>query len=275
MGTSFILDHVVILVHDLAIARADYAALGFTVVEGGEHENGLTHNALIAFADGGYLELIAFKDGADDDEGSTSDEPSPFERRLLLRKAAGEGLVDFALLPEAIVDAIEEANRRGLAIYGPLPGGRTRPDGRRVSWEVGIPDSIDLPFFCADITPRSLRLPAGDAWGHSNGVTAIAAITVGVSDLDRGASDYEALLGISPQGGSVSSIPGTLSVDFPLSSARITLAAPTDETSPLSHYLARGGKGPFALKLPTSKESMSGALDPARAHGARIELVFG
>ncbi|MCW5883173.1 MAG: VOC family protein, partial [Anaerolineae bacterium] len=55
------IDHIVILVHDLAQAQADYAALGFTVVPGGEHTGGATHNARVAFADGSYVELLAFK----------------------------------------------------------------------------------------------------------------------------------------------------------------------------------------------------------------------
>src|SRR5439155_1412482 len=53
------IDHIVIAVPDLAAARTSYAALGFTVVPGGRHPVG-THNALIAFGDGSYVELIAF-----------------------------------------------------------------------------------------------------------------------------------------------------------------------------------------------------------------------
>jgi len=51
MQTAFQLDHVVILVNDLAAAIEDYAALGFAVTPGGEHERLQTHNALIAFAE--------------------------------------------------------------------------------------------------------------------------------------------------------------------------------------------------------------------------------
>ena len=53
------IDHIVIAVPDLAVASRNYEALGFTVVPGGRHPVG-THNALIAFADGAYIELIAF-----------------------------------------------------------------------------------------------------------------------------------------------------------------------------------------------------------------------
>ena len=54
------IDHIVILVRDLAAASAEHAKLGFTVTPGGAHRHGATHNALISFADGTYFELIAF-----------------------------------------------------------------------------------------------------------------------------------------------------------------------------------------------------------------------
>src|SRR4028119_652971 len=62
---SLMLDHVVILVNDLAQAVIEYQHQGFTVVPGGTHADGLTHNALIVLNDGVYLELIAFVDPDD------------------------------------------------------------------------------------------------------------------------------------------------------------------------------------------------------------------
>ena len=53
------IDHIVVVVPDLEDAITKYGELGFTVVRGGKHNIG-THNALIAFADGSYVELIAF-----------------------------------------------------------------------------------------------------------------------------------------------------------------------------------------------------------------------
>src|SRR6266545_8295306 len=53
------IDHIIIAVADLNVAVRSYRGLGFTVVPGGRHPIG-THNALISFADGSYLELIAF-----------------------------------------------------------------------------------------------------------------------------------------------------------------------------------------------------------------------
>ncbi|HKX52110.1 MAG TPA: VOC family protein [Candidatus Binatia bacterium] len=53
------IDHLVIVVKDLEQAANDYQQLGFTVVPGGKHPVG-SHNVLISFADGSYLEVIAF-----------------------------------------------------------------------------------------------------------------------------------------------------------------------------------------------------------------------
>ncbi len=61
---SLPLDHVVIAILDLEAAIADYTALGFQVLRGGDHPGRPTHNALVVFADGSYLELIAWKSPA-------------------------------------------------------------------------------------------------------------------------------------------------------------------------------------------------------------------
>lgn len=60
------LDHLVILVEELEDAVAGYEELGFTVTPGGEHADGLTRNALVPFADGTYLEIVAFVDSTDE-----------------------------------------------------------------------------------------------------------------------------------------------------------------------------------------------------------------
>src|SRR5689334_10845523 len=144
-------DHIVILVKELEAAVRDYTELGFTVVPGGEHTGGASHNALVAFADGSYLELIAFKRGAP-------------EHRWWRFAALGEGIIDFALLPDNIEEDIAAIHRRGLPFLGPEPGGRLRPDGQKLRWQIGSPTSPDLPFLCADVTPRELRVPSGAAW---------------------------------------------------------------------------------------------------------------
>src|SRR5689334_16707634 len=179
------IDHIVILVSDLAAAVADYITLGFTVTPGGEHTGGATHNALVIFADDTYLELIAFKRA---DPG----------HRWWPHVAAGEGLIDFALLPGAIEQDIADARARGLAVEGPTPGGRLRPDGQQVAWQLGSPPTLDLLFLCGDVTPRELRVPLGAARQHANGVTGVAGLSVAVTELPASVERYRALLGRGP-----------------------------------------------------------------------------
>jgi len=62
MITGF--DHFIVLVNDLNTAIETYRRLGFDARAGGEHPAFGSHNALVALADGAYLELVAFKDAA-------------------------------------------------------------------------------------------------------------------------------------------------------------------------------------------------------------------
>jgi hypothetical protein len=57
-------DHLVLLVNDLDNAIKTWRNLGFDARSGGEHPTTGTYNALVALADGTYLEILAFKDYA-------------------------------------------------------------------------------------------------------------------------------------------------------------------------------------------------------------------
>jgi catechol 2,3-dioxygenase-like lactoylglutathione lyase family enzyme len=252
------IDHIVILVSNLAAAVADYTALGFTVTPGGEHTGGATHNALVVFADDAYLELIAFK------------RPAP-EHHWYRHSALGEGLIDFALLPTMIEADLAAARERGLEIEGPFPGGRQRPDGQQVAWQSGRTTTPDLPFLCGDVTPRGLRVPDGAARAHVNGVTGIAGLTVAVADLGVSVSRYRALLGIAERADTPTDAPSAArSAAFALGDTTIMLATPADDSdTPLSARLAARGEGPFALALRGAAQGAT--FDHRLAHGALME----
>ncbi|HEU4327033.1 MAG TPA: VOC family protein [Roseiflexaceae bacterium] len=247
---SLAIDHLVILVRDLAAASADYAALGFTVTPGGTHTDGATHNALIALADGSYFELIAF----------LRDAP---EHRWWRHNPVGEGLIDFALVPDNIEAVIGGARGRGLDLEGPLDGGRLRPDGQRVAWRTGWSSSTDLPFLCADVTPRELRVPPGPARQHTNGAAGIAELTIVVRDLTASATRYQALLGYPPL-----ALDAGRRATFALGETRLTLAAPGDDPA-LQAILEQRGEGPCALACVGGPSQV---LDTALAHGVPIRI---
>ena len=185
--------YVVIAVGDLQQAVARYTDAGFTVAPGGRHPGRNTSNALVVFEDGAYLELITYS------------APSPDERWWRQLDAHGDGLVDFALLPQDLPAVVAQAHARGLAdITGPFPGGRVRPDGERVVWQTARQAHHDLPFLCADITPRVLRVPEGEMRRHRNGARALSEVTVAVIDVAASLARYRAFLGHEAmQGGEV------------------------------------------------------------------------
>lgn len=253
------IDHVVIVVHDLEKASADYASLGFTVVPGGEHADGRTHNALVAFSDGAYLELIAFKQPAPD--------------HFFHRAHGREGFITYALLPGNTEEDIVAARARGLDIRGPQPGGRLRPDGQRLQWQLGIPSTADLPFLCGDVTPRDLRVPGGASTAHPNGVLGISTLTVAVRDIEASVVRYRALLGSEPALRRSQDDPQAHIAAFHLGDSTIALIQPGADPGPMSDYLEERGEGPYTLALRVSPSSPTGDLDISRAHDARITLI--
>lgn len=245
---GFSLDHVVIAVSDLESAISDYRALGFTVYPGGVHHGGVSHNALVIFADGSYFELIAYRQAA------------PDVRWWQVLSKAGEGLVDFALLPENTERDVASVRGRGLDLDGPIAGGRLRPDGARLDWQIVRPKTTDLPFWCGDVTPRALRVPEGDMRVHANGVTGIASLKIAVNDVAKSATRYAALAG----SGVVTQGDG---------GARIAIDAATFELAgdaAARTHVAQRGEGPMSLVLrgPDTK-----ALDTKLAHGAALSIA--
>jgi catechol 2,3-dioxygenase-like lactoylglutathione lyase family enzyme len=253
------IDHVVIVVRDLAQTTTDYTQLGFTVTPGGEHADGATHNVLITFFDGTYLELIAFKE---------PDRPQthPWWPRL----AAGEGLADFALLSNDLVADAQRWQTHGLHLQGPSDGGRLRPDGQRLEWRtVRFMDHPALPFVIEDRTPRGLRVPSGDAAEHQLPVTGIAGVTVATGQLAAVAQAYAALLGNAVAHDPASDV-------YALGSQWLMLAdGAADPQGEVATYLARFGDEPFSIALKTEDavSDVVGFDDLALTHGARFTLL--
>ncbi len=253
------LDHVVVLVTDLDAASADFGALGFTVVPGGTHTDGATHNALIAFADGCYIELIAFLREAP-------------QHRWWRHTAHGAGLIDFALLPDDIEADMDAARTRGLDLSGPVDGGRLRGDGVQLHWQSGTGATDDLPFLCYDVTPRALRVPHDADAQHANGARGVAGLSVVVHDLMRSSARYQALLGFDPQPqpAPADETLAARTAGFVLRDAAIGLVAPAPlGENPEYQRLTQRGQGPFALGLRGSVDAPT-LLDPTRTHGVPI-----
>lgn len=247
------IDHVVIAVNDLNQTVTDFTAAGFTVVPGGTHANGETHNALVAFADGAYFELIAWLDP------SSATRTAWFERL-----AEGEGFVDFALRSADLHDEVVRLRSSGLDAPDPAPGGRTRPDGQRVEWlNLRFDESTHpwLPFYCHSTNDRSLRVPSGADAVHANGAAGIASITIGATDVPAAERDYAIVSGIEYDAKHT-----TQHAEYAIGTTRVILQA-VDGGS------GRGANVPIALELISNDDT--GPLDLALTHGAPITLVSG
>lgn len=259
-------DHIVIAVDDLNQTIADYTALGFTVLPGGEHQHGISHNALVPFRDGSYFELIAFRNNG---EGHGTHWP------ITLSK--GEGFVDFALRTNDLENELHGLRAAGLNYSNPRDGGRFRPDGQRIDWQTirygsGATVPSRMPFFCHDLTDRPLRVPDGEAVQHANGVTGIAGVTVVVADLEAASKDYAALtkgVGVDIES-TVRDV--ARSRRFPIGSAWVELVQPSKRESELRTYLETRGELPYEVTL-VSLHGHRELLPDRQTHGARLLMI--
>jgi catechol 2,3-dioxygenase-like lactoylglutathione lyase family enzyme len=249
------IDHLVIVVPELEAASASYRELGFTVVPGGRHPIG-THNALIAFADGSYLELIAFF------------EPNA-QHRWYQRLQQGGGLIDFCLQTDDLAGDAGAFRAAGVTLADPRPLSRVRPDGYKLSWVLAIPDAHAgvAPFLIEDETSRAERVPR--ATTHANGVKGIQLVTVAVSDVAMVRGWYE-----RAPGAKVAPVDRP---DLTAAGARVTMGphvldfvAPRASESALSGWLAARGPSPYAATLAAA--SPKGPLPLDRTLGARLSL---
>lgn len=188
-------DHAIITVHDLEQAVSSFEELGFTVVPGGEHSGGLTHNALIVFADGTYLELMAPTDPA-----LLTDPPPPSPGNYLSLFESGEGIAGYAFQVQDLDALVRRARQAGLEIGDPESGGRRRHDGVPLRWRTAMFPEMSLPFFLTDETPRTNRVPAvPENTRHLNGATGVTGIVRVVAELDAATSQHVTLFGVEPE----------------------------------------------------------------------------
>lgn len=151
----------------------------FTLTPGGVHADGITSNTLILFADGCYIELISFID------------PSKADSHWWGPDANFLGWKDWCLTnsktPEENYESIKETHDK------PVHGGRKRADGVDVKWAVTFPKGDSggqkvrgrIPFFCHDITQRSVRVPLSkENTTHPCGALGITQLSIIVRDQD-------------------------------------------------------------------------------------------
>lgn len=244
------IDHIVISVRDLDSAIVSYRAAGFTTVYGGKHADGLTHNALVLFADGSYLELLALIDPA----GGV-----PLFKALVLPD--GEGYSGYALTCADLSAEAERMRGAGIQVGDIQQGGRLRADGVPLRWKMARLDDRMSPFIIQDETERMLRVPAqGDLIQHANGAAGIADVCVLAQDVEAEAARYAALTG------SDGLLVGDRAV-FALGQGTLTVAAA--RTSPEQAYVAASPGLPYRITL----AGLQAPILAQQAHGAAMEAL--
>lgn len=179
------IDHILIVVNDLEAAGEQFETAGFTVTPGGSHPTG-THNALIPFQDGSYLELIAIED-------AKLAKGHPWFERM----AGKEGFVTFAVGADPLDYELERLDSRGITAVDRKDGARKRPDGQQLEWKSSALASdppVFLPFLIQDVTDRALRVPSGDAAEHKNGAKGITGLTIVTENVEQAMTPYGQML---------------------------------------------------------------------------------
>ena len=249
------IDHFVVVVPELEAAVASYTRAGFTVVRGGRHSIG-THNALIAFSDGSYIELIAFLNPVPG---------HPWQAAL----DKGGGIIDFCMQTDDLDADVEALRRAGAKLGDPTSMTRERPDGYRVGWVLAIPQppfNGQLSFLIRDETPRDERVPRERS--HPNGVTGIRTIAIAVEDPGATSRYYARVLGRP-------AVPiqrpelNASGVSFAIGPHELQLIAPKGEGA-LAEWLKARGQSPFEVVL---KGRVGSRLDPALLQNARLSIA--
>jgi catechol 2,3-dioxygenase-like lactoylglutathione lyase family enzyme len=253
------IDHLVILVPKLDDAMEMYRKLGFQVLQGGEHPYG-THNALVAFKDGSYLELIAFQN------------PDKHHDHRWYRFLNQPGLVDFAMGVGNVEEEVERIREAGVNYQDVKAGARKRPDGVQLEWRTLPPEETrtgELPFLIDDVTDRALRVPSGDEATHENGITGISKLVVAVRELDEAVTEYNAVIGNAPQLGKDEEL-GADTATYSCGSHQVVLGYPTTPSSPLVRRIQQGGDGPFEVTFTSEGSIITREINPADSGGVRM-----
>lgn len=239
MITGF--DHFILLVNDLDAAMEAYRRVGFMPRAGGEHTAFGSRNALVAFGDGTYLELLAFRDPELAQKAFWGD--------AVRKLAVHEGWGGFVLASDQLADDAHAIRARGLAMAEPQSGTRTRPDGQQVAWRTalisGTPTGI-LPFLIQDDTTRTLRIePPNQGLG-----TRVRAdqVVVAVKNVEQARQAYRELLDLEPR--HVQNTTGELTgYRVAAQWGSIILAHPERGKNAMADQLAQRGEGLYALTL--------------------------
>ena len=185
------IDHLVIAVEDPdAAADLLHDRLGLIPGGGGRHERLGTLNRLAWLGDS-YLERIGVFDRA---VAAASWVGAPTLRTL----EAGGGLATWAVATDAIAPEVERLRAAGSDLADPIPGERTRPDGRSVRWQLAVPPSLgpETPPFLIEHDTSAAEWTASERAERAAGPARLDRLELAVDHIDRTSRAFARTVGL-------------------------------------------------------------------------------
>ncbi|MFC3072789.1 VOC family protein [Shinella pollutisoli] len=210
------IDHLVLPVSDLAVARARLAALGFTVAPDARHPFG-TENCCVFLADGSYLEPLGIAN-REECEAAALAGNSFVSRDQAFRFR--RGLEGFSGIAMATGDAAaDDARYRAAGLCGgamlEFSRGMLLPDGGKATGSFRLAFAADArsPDFFFFASERVVALPSDRAAleRHENGVVALAEAVLS----EQNPTDFQYLLQEAADEREVEALSFGMSVETP------------------------------------------------------------
>ena len=257
------IDHVTVAGKDLKTMQANLAAVGLQSEYGGPHSNHATEMALVSFADGSYLEMIAVQPNADAKAVAShywakqmEDEAGPCAWAVRVKDLAAE---------------VKRLQGAGVPVGEPERSGRARPDGTRLEWETAQvgkePRGAFLPFLIRDFTPRQERaFPKGKP--TTKDFSGVVRVVIAVRNLEESAKRYREAYGLPAP---IKQVDASFGAHLALMGGTpVVLAAPLTSRSWLGKRLEQFGEGPCAFILGAKKTGRYQAASKTRWFGADV-----
>lgn len=272
------IDHVIVLVRDLAAAAADYGRLGFTISPRGTHSAHMGTGNHTIMLERDYFELMGVV---------AETEANARWREILARR---EGMSGVALKTDGAAKAAAEMRALGIAAADPVHFSRPVPLPGGGTGEAAF-DTTQFPpeatpdarmFCCQHLTPHTVWVPS--LLRHANSAYGLGEVLLTTADPAAAASAYDRIFdrGTTPVAGGVVVATGTAPLALLAPGALRHRYAGTD----LSDLPASGLAG-FVVRV-RSREAAARALAaggvafveagrslvvaPAAARGALIEF---
>jgi hypothetical protein len=181
------IDHIIVCGSDVDRMMEQFESFGLPTEYGGVHDNGITHNGVICFEDGSYVELLGMYD----------ESQSP-RREAFIKNDVGP--CGWAIEAASIETEAESYAQRGVVTDAPFSMSRVGPSGEVAEWKVsfmGVDEPGQrLPFLIEDTTPRERRIrPTTTNSGTE--LVGISRVIIGVNDLDRAVAEFRRLFDVS------------------------------------------------------------------------------